>query len=112
MFRYLHTIIYDHIQSYTIIYDHNPSRTTKVDGNFARERDFKDIKFLIKIRDIHKIKKKNCISISIFGYKSKEKTSKLTKKYFKRHTDLLLIVDEGKRHYILIKDFKIFMLIN
>ena len=65
--------------------DHNPSRTRKVDKNFARERDFKCIKCLIKMRDIHKIKKKNCISISVFGYKNKEKTSKLTKNTFKRH---------------------------
>ena len=35
--------------------------------------DFKDIKFPVKVRDIHKIEKKNSIGISVFGYKNKEK---------------------------------------
>ena len=45
----------------------------KVDKDFARELDFKDIKFPVKIRDIHKIEKKNSITISSFGYEKKEK---------------------------------------
>ena len=38
--------------------DHNPARITKADKDFAKRIDFKGIKFLVKIRDIHKIKKK------------------------------------------------------
>ena len=45
----------------------------KVDKDFARELDFKDIKFPVKIRDIHKIEKTNSITISSFGYEKKEK---------------------------------------
>ena len=37
--------------------DHNPRRITKSDKDFAKRLDFKDIKFPVKIRDIHKIKK-------------------------------------------------------
>ena len=33
--------------------------------------DYKDMKFLVKVRNIHQIEKKNCICISIFGYKNK-----------------------------------------
>ena len=29
------------------------------------------MKFLVKVRNIHQIEKKNCICISIFGYKNK-----------------------------------------
>ena len=35
--------------------------------------DFKDIKFQVKFRDIHKIETKNSIGISVFGYENKEK---------------------------------------
>ena len=38
--------------------DHSPSRTKKVDKSLARECNFKDIKILIKIRDVHKVKLK------------------------------------------------------
>ena len=47
--------------------DHNPAKLRKADKNFPRELDFKDIKFPVKIRDIHK----NCISISLLGYEKK-----------------------------------------
>ena len=38
---------------------------------FAKKLDFKDIKFLVKARDIHKIEKKKYIGISVFGYENK-----------------------------------------
>ena len=44
-----------------------------VDGNPARVIfNFKDIKFPVKIWNIHKSGKKNSIDISVFGYKNKE----------------------------------------
>ena len=51
-------------------------QTTKADKDFAEKLDFKGIKFPVTIRDMHKIekkKKKNSISISVFGYENKEK---------------------------------------
>ena len=47
--------------------DHDPARTTKTEKDFAKRHDFKDIKFLVKIKDIHKTEKKKSISISVFG---------------------------------------------
>ena len=41
--------------------DHNPRRITKADKDFSKRLDFKDIKCLVIIRDIHKIKKKKKI---------------------------------------------------
>ena len=63
--------------------------------------------FLSKLEIFTKLKKKkNCISISVFGYKKKEKYPiYVSKNTFKRHVDLLLIGEEGKRYYVLIKDF-------
>ena len=38
--------------------EHNPRRITKFDKELARVLDFKDIKFPVKIREIHEIEKK------------------------------------------------------
>ena len=91
--------------------DHNPRRITKANKKFAKKLDFKNIKFLVKISDIHKIKKINSIGINIFGYENKEKHPiYVSKKYCEEnHVDLLLIGEEGKRHYALIKNFNTFM---
>ena len=53
--------------------DHHPLRITQADKDFAKKLDFKNIKFPVKVRDIHKIEKKNSIGISIFGHENKEK---------------------------------------
>ena len=53
--------------------DHNRRRITKIDKDSSKRLDFKHIKFPVKIRDIRKLVKKESISISVFGYKNKEK---------------------------------------
>ena len=53
--------------------NHYPTRIIKGDKDFAKKLDFKDIKFPVIIRDIHKIEKKNSTGISVFGYENKEK---------------------------------------
>ena len=54
--------------------DHHPAKITKADKYFAKRLDFKDKKFPIKTRDIHKIeKKKDSIGISVFCYENKVK---------------------------------------
>ena len=67
--------------------DHHPAKITKAEKDLARKLDFKDIKFPVKIRDIHKIKKHNFITISVY----------------------LILGEKGKKHYVLIKDFNTFM---
>ena len=90
--------------------DHNPKKIRKVDKDFARQLDFKELKFLVKIRDIHKIERKNCISTSVFGYGNKQNYPIfVSRNTFKNHVDLLLTGEEGKGHYFLIKDFSTFM---
>ena len=51
--------------------DHHPARIAKADKYFAKKLDLKDIKFPLKVRDIHKIEIKNSINIGIFGYNDK-----------------------------------------
>ena len=99
------------IVSYVNLADRNPARITKADKRFAKEFDFKDIKLLVKIRDIHKIGEKNTIVISVFGYENERKHPIYVSKKCReeKHVDLLLIGKGGKRHYVLIKDFNNFM---
>ena len=92
--------------------DHNPRRITKADKDFFKKLDFKDKKYWFKIRDIHKLEKKNSIGISVFGYeKEKEKYSiYVSKKCCKeKHVDLLLRGEREKKHYVLINYFNRFM---
>ena len=61
------------------------------------------MKFPLKVRDIHKIEKKNSIGISVFGYEDKENhplyVSKKCwrKNWEEKHVDLLLIGEGVKR---------------
>ena len=57
--------------------NYHPAIITKADKKFVKKLDFKDIKFIVKIRGIQKIEKKSSIGISVFGYENKEKTSNL-----------------------------------
>ena len=69
-------------------------------------------KFPVKITDIHKIKKKhkNFIGISVFGYENKENHPiYVSKKCCEEKRVDLLLIGEGKKQYVLIKDFNTFM---
>ena len=56
--------------------DHHSARIRMVARLFWGEFHFEDIKFPVTIRDIHKIAKKNPITISVFDYENKEKNIK------------------------------------
>ena len=61
----------------------------------------------VELRDIHKIKKQNSIGVGVFGYENKEKHSIYVSKkcHEEEHVDLLLVGEEGKKNYVLIKYF-------
>ena len=87
---------------------HNPRRITKSYKDFAERLDFKDIKFPSKISKIHKIEKKNCLGISVFGYENKEKHPiYVSKKCCEEKHVHLLLVGEGVKNTI--KDFNTFI---
>ena len=97
--RYLHPV------------DLNLRRITKDAKDFEKRVNSKDIKFPVKTRDILEIEKNNSICISVFGYENKEKNPIYVsnKCCEEKHVDSLLIGEEGKRHYVVIKDFSTFM---
>ena len=67
--------------------DHPPARITKFDKDFVKKLDFKDIKFSVKVRDIHKIGKKNYIGINTFGYENKGNFQFMYQKMLGRKTN-------------------------
>ena len=73
--------------------------------------DFEDIKCSVKVKDIHKIEKKNSISINIFGYENKKIYPIYISKscYEDKHVDILLIGEKDKNLHVLMKDFNTFM---
>ena len=86
--------------------DHHPARITKGNKDFVTNFDFRGIKFPVKIRDIHKIEKKNSTGISAFGYENKEKHSIYVSK---NCCEERFIINRKIRPYVLIKDFNTFM---
>ena len=50
---------------YLNLANHHPARIAKAGKHFAKTLDFKDIKFPVKIRDIHKIGKKKRILLAL-----------------------------------------------
>ena len=71
----------------------------------------RDIKFPVKIKDIHKIEKKYSISISVIRYENKEKHAIYVskKRCEEKHLKLLLMGEGEKKHYVFIKDFNTFV---
>ena len=51
--------------------NHNPKGITRPDKDLAKELAFKDIQFPIKIIGIRKIRKKNCVVISVLVIKTR-----------------------------------------
>ena len=82
----------------------NPARITKSDKDLAKKLEFKDFEFLLKIRNICKIEKKNSTGISVFDYRNKGMYQSMYQKMFWRKTYWV-----GKRSYVLIKYFNPFV---
>ena len=92
--------------------DHRQARIAKTDKDFAKRLDFKDIKFQLKIRDIHKIEKNNFVGINVLAcYENKEKHPIYESKKCceEKHVDLLLIGEGEKKHYDFINNFNTFV---
>ena len=77
--------------------DDNRRSITKADKNFAKKPDFKDIKFPVKIRDIHKIEKKIPSALAFLVMKIKKNIQSLCIK-----TCCLLLIGEGEKNIMLL----------
>ena len=84
----------------------DPQRKKKSDKEYFEKLDYKNIKFPVTIKQINKIEKRNKININVFAYK---KANHTLFTYQKKSMEILLITEETKTHYVLIKDFNKFM---
>ena len=72
--------------------------------------NYDGIEFPVSIKQIAKIEDQNNININVIGYENKNPFSLyVSKKVIETTVDLLLILEEEKQHYVLIKDFNKFM---
>ena len=68
------------IVRYLIPANQYQGRIAKAYKDLAEKLDFKDKKFLVKIRDIHKIEKKNSIDSSVLAMKIKKNMQSMYQK--------------------------------
>ena len=86
--------------------DRNPGRIEKADKEFDIKLDFKDMKDPVKIKFIHKIKKRIPSTLLFLVMKIRKNIGFLDQKHVMKKTCGFIITgEEEKRHYVLIKDF-------
>ena len=88
----------------------DPQRIKKEDKKMVNELNYDGIEFPVSQKHYNKVEKQNNIRINVFGYEIGQPfpihTSKET---FEDQMNLLLITEDEKKHYVLIKDFNAFM---
>ncbi|GFR26220.1 uncharacterized protein TNCT_612361 [Trichonephila clavata] len=72
---------------------------------FQNELCTKNLTFPTPLNQIECFEEKNKISINVFGFEKEIFPLKITTKDFDKHVNLLLISNQEKRHYCLIKNF-------
>ena len=88
----------------------NPQRINKVDKEMINELNYDGIDFPLSQKHYNKVEKQNNIRINVFGYeKGQPFPIHISKETFKDQINLLLITEDEKKHYVLIKDFNAFM---
>ena len=88
----------------------NPQRINKVDKEMINELNYDGIKFPVSQKHYNKVEKQNNIRINVFGYeKGQPFPINISKETFEDQMNLLLITEDEKKHYVLIKDFNAFM---
>ena len=88
----------------------NPQRINKVDKEMINELNYDGIVFPISQKHYNKVEKQNNIRINVFGYeKGQPFPIHISKETFEDQMNILLITEDEKKHYVLIKDFNAFM---
>ena len=88
----------------------NPQRIKKEDKEMINELNYDGIEFPVSQKHYNKVEKQNNIRINMFGYeKGQPFPIHISKETFEDQMNLLLIIEDEKKHYVLIKDFNAFM---
>ena len=88
----------------------HPERIKKEDKKMVNELNYDGIDFPLSQKHYNKVEKQNNIRINVFGYeKGQPFPIHISKETFEDQMNLLLITEDEKKHYVLIKDFNAFM---
>ena len=88
----------------------HPERIKKVDKKSVNELNYEGIDFPLSQKHYNKVEKQNNIRINVFGYeKGQPFPIHISKETFEDQMNLLLITEDEKKHYVLIKHFNAFM---
>ena len=88
----------------------NPQRIKKEDKQSIEGLNYDGIDFPVSQKHYNKVEKQNDIGINVFGYeKGQPFPIHISKEKFEDKMNLLLITEDEKKHYVLIKDFNAFM---
>ena len=88
----------------------DPQRIKKEDKKMVNELNYDGIEFPVSQKHYNKVEKQNNIRINVFGYeKGQPFPIHISKETFEDQMNLLLITEDEKKHYVLIKDFNAFM---
>ena len=88
----------------------NPQRIKKEDKKMVNELKYDGIYFPLSQNHYNKVEKQNSIRINVFGFESGQQFPiHISKETFEDQMNLLLITEDEKKHYVLIKDFNAFM---
>ena len=88
----------------------HPERIKKEDKQSIEGLNCEGIEFPISQKHYNKVEKQNSIRINVFGYKHGQPFPiHISKEMFKDQMNLLLVTEDEKKHYVLIKDFNAFM---
>ena len=86
----------------------DPQRIKKCDKSY--QLNYEGIEYPVTIKQCNKIEKQNSIRINVFGYEDKQPYPLyISKERFEDEMNLLLIIKDYKKHYVLITDFNKFM---
>ena len=90
--------------------DKNPQRIKKSDKEYINKLDYSGIEFPVTTKQYNKIEKQNEININVFGYENKQPYPiYVSKEKYENHMELLLIIEDENKHYVLIEDLNRFM---
>ena len=88
----------------------HPERIKKEDKKMVNELNYDGIDFPLSQKHYNKVEKQNNIRINVFGYeKGLPFPIHISKETFEDQMNLLLITEDEKKHYVLIKNFNAFM---
>ena len=88
----------------------DPQRIKKEDKKMINEMNYEGIEFPVSQKHYNKVEKQNSIRINVFGYEDGQPFPiNISKETFEDQMNLLLITKDEKKHYVLIKDFNVFM---